>query len=164
MRLILGPTTNWRECNGVGLSTSAYPELFAVIGYTYGQGGNGSKFKLPNLKGKFITGVGSDDWNNTLNETGGRSDAILPAHNHDISDPGHQHDFEAAKQDGNVEQNDGAIRCVNKDLTTEVAYTGITIDDVEDGETNASVVSNVDTIGVANLPPYTALYYIIRIQ
>ena len=46
------------------------------------------------------------------------------------------------------------LRCVNKDLTTEVAYTGITIDDVEDGETNASVVSNVDTIGVANLPPY----------
>ena len=23
-------------------------------------------------------------------------------------DPGHHHDFEAAKQDGNVEQNDGA--------------------------------------------------------
>ena len=89
---LIWPTTNWRECNGAGLSTSAYPELFAVIGYTYGQG----QMELnlaSNLKGKFVTGVGADDWNNTLNETGGRSDAILPKHDHDITDPGHAHDF-----------------------------------------------------------------------
>ena len=156
------PTTNWRQCNGATLSKTTYPELFAVIGYTYG--GSGDNFELPNLQGKFVTGVGPDSWNNTLNETGGRADAILPEHNHDITDPGHAHDFRAAKQDGNVEQNDGAIRCVNKNLTTDVEFTGITIDDVEDGETNADVVNNANTIGVANLPPYTALYYIIRIQ
>ena len=91
MELILGPTTNWRQCNGATLSKTTYPELFAVIGYTYG--GSGDNFELPNLRGKFVTGVGPDSWNNTLNETGGRSDAILPAHNHDITDPGHNHDF-----------------------------------------------------------------------
>ena len=50
------PTTNWRQCNGATLSKTTYPELFAVIGYTYG--GSGDNFELPNLRGKFVTGVG----------------------------------------------------------------------------------------------------------
>ena len=156
------PTTNWRQCNGATLSKTTYPELFAVIGYTYG--GSGDNFELPNLRGKFVTGVGPDSWNNTLNETGGRADAILPAHNHDITDPGHNHDFTAAKQTGVTEHGDGDKESRNQNLSTDNAFTGITIDDVEDGETNADVVNNANTIGVANLPPYTALYYIIRIQ
>ena len=156
------PTTNWRQCNGATLSKTTYPELFAVIGYTYG--GSGDNFELPNLRGKFVTGVGSDDWNNTLNATGGRPDAILPKHNHDITDPGHQHDFTAAKSIGSTESGDGDTECQNKNLKTDSEETGITIDDVEDGETNADVVNNANTIAVANLPPYAALYYIIRIQ
>ena len=76
------PTTNWRECNGAGLSTSANSDLFNVIGNTYG--GSGATFNLPDLRGQFVTGIGSDDWNNTLSGTGGRTDAILPQHIHDI--------------------------------------------------------------------------------
>jgi microcystin-dependent protein len=157
------PTTNWRQCNGATLSKTTYPELFAVIEYTYG--GSGDDFKLPNLKGKFVTGVGSDDWNNTLNTTGGRADAILPQHHHDIDDPGHQHDFNAAKVDQSVtESGNGDDEAQNKNMKTDLEETGITVDNVDDGETNAVVVNNQATINVANLPPYTALYYIIRIQ
>ena len=157
------PTTNWRECNGAGgFSQANHPDLWAVIGNTYG--GNSSNFNLPDLRGQFVTGIGADTWNNTLAGTGGRTDAILPRHDHDIDDPGHAHDFTAAIQNGNVEQNDGAIRCVNRNLTTDSATTGITVDDVENGETNASVVSDPGQLNVANLPPYRALYYIIRIK
>ena len=70
----------------------------------------------------------------------------------------------AAKQTGVTEHGDGDKESRNQNLSTDNAFTGITIDDVEDGETNADVVNNANTIGVANLPPYTALYYIIRIQ
>ena len=33
------PTANWRQCNGAGLSTSTYSDLFNIIGYTYGGSG-----------------------------------------------------------------------------------------------------------------------------
>nr|VFK58489.1 MAG: Phage Tail Collar Domain [Candidatus Kentron sp. TUN]VFK61639.1 MAG: Phage Tail Collar Domain [Candidatus Kentron sp. TUN]VFK67353.1 MAG: Phage Tail Collar Domain [Candidatus Kentron sp. TUN] len=43
------------KANGAALSTSAYPELFAVIGYTFG--GSGGTFYLPDLRGEFIRGL-----------------------------------------------------------------------------------------------------------
>ena len=157
------PTANWRECNGAGgFSQANHPDLWAVIGNTYG--GNSSDFNLPDLRGQFVTGIGVDTWNNTLAGTGGRSDAILPQHIHDIDDPGHAHDFTAAIQNGAVEQNDGAIRCVNTNLTTNENTTGITIDNVEVADTNASIINDSGQLNVANLPPYRALYYIIRIK
>ena len=157
------PTANWRECNGAsGFSQANHPDLWAVIGNTYG--GNSSNFNLPDLRGQFVTGIGVDTWNNTLAGTGGRSDAILPQHIHDIDDPGHSHDFTAAIQNGAVEQNDGAIRCVNANLTTNDSTTGITIDNVDGTDTNASIINDSGQLNVANLPPYRALYYIIRIK
>ena len=37
--------SGWLECDGDTLVTTTYPELFAVIGYTYG--GSGTDFDLP---------------------------------------------------------------------------------------------------------------------
>lgn len=37
----------WKLCNGQSLSTTAYPELFALIGYNYG--GSGESFNIPNF-------------------------------------------------------------------------------------------------------------------
>jgi hypothetical protein len=41
----------WVLANGASLSTSAYPELFAAIGYTYG--GSGGSFNIPNMQNKY---------------------------------------------------------------------------------------------------------------
>jgi len=41
----------WVLANGASLSTSAYPELFAAIGYTYG--GSGANFNIPNMQNKY---------------------------------------------------------------------------------------------------------------
>lgn len=43
------------KCNGSLVPTTAYPQLFAVIGYRYG--GSGSNFRLPELRGEFIRGA-----------------------------------------------------------------------------------------------------------
>jgi len=40
--------------DGASVSSASYPELYAVIGLTYG--GDGSVFSLPDLRGKFIRG------------------------------------------------------------------------------------------------------------
>jgi hypothetical protein len=44
--------------NGASVSTATYADLFAKIGYTYG--GSGTTFKIPDLRGLFIRGVGGD--------------------------------------------------------------------------------------------------------
>jgi Phage Tail Collar Domain len=47
----------WLRCNGNAYSTSSYPELFAVIGYTYG--GSGATFNVPDLNGRHPIGESS---------------------------------------------------------------------------------------------------------
>jgi microcystin-dependent protein len=46
--------TGWLACDGRILNTASFPDLFAVIGYTYG--GSGVSFKLPDLRGEFLRG------------------------------------------------------------------------------------------------------------
>lgn len=48
------PPSGYLVCNGSAQSTSAYPDLFAAIGYTYG--GSGGTFYVPDLRGQFIRG------------------------------------------------------------------------------------------------------------
>ena len=42
----------WLLCNGASYSATDYPDLFAVIGYTFG--GSENNFNVPNYKGKFL--------------------------------------------------------------------------------------------------------------
>ena len=85
------PPTNWLICDGSSLSTTAYPALFAAIGYTFG--GSGANFNLPALAGAFPFGVGAGV---ALAATGGESAHTLaateiPAHAHPITDVAHNH-------------------------------------------------------------------------
>lgn len=56
--IIMWPTnaapSGFLECAGQFLITSSYPNLFAVIGYTYG--GSGGSFRMPDLRGEFVRG------------------------------------------------------------------------------------------------------------
>ena len=65
----------WLMCDGSGLSTTDYDELFAVIGTTYG--GGGGTFNLPDMRQKFPMGQASSGTGSVLGETGGVID-----HNH----------------------------------------------------------------------------------
>ena len=46
----------WVAADGSALSTTAYPDLFAAIGYTWG--GSGGTFNLPDLRSATIVGAG----------------------------------------------------------------------------------------------------------
>jgi len=77
--------TGFLKCEGQSLSKSQYPDLFDVIGYTYG--GSGNNFNLPNLKGRVPVGVDSNDTNfNALGKTYGDK-----THAHNIN--GHTHHY-----------------------------------------------------------------------
>ena len=85
--------SGWLACDGTSYSSAAYPALFFSIGYTWG--GSGAAFNVPDLRGTFLRGTGT-------NTTGASSGATGPAigtynadtylnHNHTITDPGHAH-------------------------------------------------------------------------
>lgn len=76
---------------GASLSKATYPELFDIFGYTFG--GGGDTFVLPTMAGHSPYGAGADV---SLGDTGGSDTRTLnignlPAHNHDVTDPGHTH-------------------------------------------------------------------------
>ena len=60
--------TGFLECNGALLSRTAYANLFAVIGTTYGAGDGSTTFAIPDLRGEFIRG-----WDNGRGIDSGRT-------------------------------------------------------------------------------------------
>lgn len=70
-------STMWAD--GSGLTAASYPELFAVIGYTYG--GSGAMFALPDCRGRatIAAGSGSGLTSRTAGATGGQERVLLTA-------------------------------------------------------------------------------------
>lgn len=56
------PPTGWLKANGAAVSRTAYAELFASIGTTFGAGDGKTTFNLPDMRGEFIRGL--DDGRN----------------------------------------------------------------------------------------------------
>jgi len=163
------PTTNWRLCNGAGgFSQADYPELWQVLGGSYG--GNSSNFNLPNLQNRFVGGVG-DSPLNALGTAGGNKNAVLLTHNHGITEPnngqGHRHEYnDRYAQKGTANYGDESNNVYEKDneRNPETAFntTGISINNrgINANGNNSNNITGTDR----NLPPYMALYWIIRIK
>ena len=54
----------WLLCNGQSVASATYPQLYAVIGSTYG--GNATNFNVPDLINKAIYGTGSNPATSTV--------------------------------------------------------------------------------------------------
>ena len=69
-------------CNGQAVSRYLYPDLFALIGTTFGNGDGSTTFNLPNLQGQFLrgvdTGAGVDPDRNTRRDVNGNVVGPLP--------------------------------------------------------------------------------------
>lgn len=84
--------TGWLVCDGSNVSRSTYPELFALLGTTYGSGDGSTTFGIPDLRGRTPVGVGTGNYSGTqtarvLGAKGGResvviTDAEMPSHSH----------------------------------------------------------------------------------
>ena len=87
--------SGWLKCEGQAISRATYATLFAVIGTTWGAGDTTTTFNLPDLRGMFVRGTGT-------NATGSSSGAVGPSvgtyaadtylnHSHAVTDAGHAH-------------------------------------------------------------------------
>ena len=86
----------WLLCDGSAVSRDTYSELFAVIGTAYGAGDGSTTFNLPDLREATTKGVGLTSKSNNHYDSDGLAlgefvDDRVQNHNHQISDPGHNH-------------------------------------------------------------------------
>lgn len=77
-------------CDGSAISRTKYPELFQLIGTTYGSGDGSTTFNIPDKRGKIGVGYDSTNTNfNALGKTGGEETHTLTikemlSHNHNV--------------------------------------------------------------------------------
>lgn len=113
----------------------------------------------PDLRNRFIVGANTDTTGQsttsitgTATKSGGSKDAVVVAHTHTITDPGHVHSF-SARQSGSSTSyvGGGNVNIGNQSENTASRTTGISI--------NSNGVSGTN----ANLPPYFALAFIMKL-
>lgn len=138
---------NWLECAAQSLQRTEYPELFAVIGTTYGYDDN-SSFKLPNTRGRVPVAynVGDDDFKPV-----GKTNAYTAkTHTLTVSEiPTHQHAI-------NGQDNDATPNGSPSELGNVESWTG------------AGAIRSTQSVGGGNshnnLQPYMALPFIIKVK
>ena len=90
------PPAGWLLCNGASYPQTQYPDLYAVIGISYGGVLGSGPFSVPDMRDMFpvgasptkpLTGVGSVGGSATVTLATGN----LPSHNHTANAPDHYH-------------------------------------------------------------------------
>ena len=128
----------------------------------------------PNLVDRFIVGRGSAY---SAGATGGSKDAVIVSHNHNVNDPTHDHSYAYANRRGggdigNNYQGLGINNVVQRGQQSELEQSGRPDGDTlhaftADTQEKSTGVS-IDAQGVsgsnANLPPYYAIAYIMRMS
>lgn len=145
---------------GQAISRTTYASLFSLVGTTFGVGDGSTTFNIPDCRGRVIAGLdnmggstagrltstffgaSSGQAGTTLGAVGGGEShtlttAELAVHGHNVTDPGHTHNFSDPNQmDGLAIGVAGAsdwasgvhnIRTINGNLTIVANATGLTI-------------------------------------
>ena len=108
----------------------------------------------PNLTNQFVYGTNTEG---ELKDSGGEADAIIPIHNHALSDPGHNHNRPV--QIGGSAGGVGGLGAVTYEPGRPAAY----------GESNTTSITIADATGGEsvtgkNIPPYIKLAHIQRMS
>lgn len=72
----------WLKANGAAISRTAYADLFAVIGTTFGAGDGFNTFNLPDLRGEFVRGWDDARGVDAARQLGSAQTGELAAHEH----------------------------------------------------------------------------------
>jgi microcystin-dependent protein len=141
----------WAEGFPIGGIIIWYGNSSAIpTGWALCNGDKVNGFTTPDLRDRFVVGAGGSY---NINQNGGSKDAVVVAHTHTVTDPGHTHRL-PTDSNGTVNQQ-SLTPTANSDEAflqpTESSKTGITIASAGESGTGK------------NLPPYYALCYIMRV-
>jgi microcystin-dependent protein len=122
--------SGWLACQGQAISRSTYATLFTAIGTTWGSGDGSTTFNLPDLRGVFLRGTGT-------NATGSSSGAVGPSvgtyaadtylnHSHTATDSGHTHSTSSFGSPG-LSPGGTTYNTVSGSTNTGTGYASITV-------------------------------------
>jgi len=179
---------NFLLCDGSSYATANYPDLFNIIGYTYG--GSDDNFNVPNFESYIPIGANSTSLNGNPTSNfvygNGQSGAIntetisysngasllteIPTHDHSITDPGHSHNLPFSKNENiyvSIPIIDPFLQLAQGPSIflpiggTSIAYasTGITFEDTGPNIQSIDPVSNLSGVNVS--PPYVSMNFCI---
>lgn len=77
--------TGWFSCDGTLLSRTTYALLFAAIGTTYGVGDGSTTFAIPDLRGYFVRGSGTNSDTVASGAFGAKQVTDNLSHNHSVT-------------------------------------------------------------------------------
>ena len=149
----------WLLCDGTSYSTTGiYANLYNTIGYVWG--GSGANFNVPDLRGMFVRGTGTNAAYPTavggsIGSSGHQNDQFQ-GHYHSINDPQHQHTYTVASGSQAAQLINGPS-CGASSSNTGYASTGITVTAPTNDGTNG-----VPRTGSETRPQNYALWYIIK--
>lgn len=163
---------DWLMCNGQEVSRTDYADLFAAIGIVYGAGNGTTTFNVPDLRAKFIVGVGTfaGGGSAVLGTAAGEDEVTLAA---DEYGRDHIHVTGRSVSTGNdntyfihtdtdMESNQDGIRIVGGGSPTQAALADQTGEyRVTSGAVNLSG-DDPDIEPHNNLPPYLPVHYLIK--
>jgi microcystin-dependent protein len=149
----VSPPTGFLLCNGSAVSRTTYAALFAVLGSTFGSGDGINTFNLPDYRNRTAIGAGGLY---AAGANGGSKDAVVVSHTHNLSGGSVSGTFVTAISTTRVTVDsavEGAFATPINNVTTATAsptYASPTVQSAGSSGTDA------------NLPPYLAIYYIIK--
>lgn len=168
------PPEKWLECDNTAYITTDYPELFALLGYTFG--GGGSVFNVPNMHSFSPMGVGGFIG---LGATAGNTTAAIgqthlpnvalpvtdPGHIHTLTDPGHAHDEQVGSTPAYLGTGGtgrtGFSAVVTSSLTRVVTDAKVTGATVASHATGVTVATGGSGTGLPIVHPVRGCYFII---
>jgi microcystin-dependent protein len=157
--LMMWPTASapngYLLCNGAAVSRTSYAALFAVIGTTFGVGDNSTTFNLPNYNNRTAVGAGGLY---AVGASGGSKDSIVVSHTHTgntASAGAHVHQIPNIS---GPDARDGGPFNYTTNWNSGTRDTSSAGTHSHSFATESTGSSGTD----ANMPPYLAIYYIIK--
>lgn len=169
----LETATGWMTCDGRELESGKYLELANALGVPAG------KFRLPDLCGRTVVGAGQSQrepgklTKHELNASGGIEKCALtktemPRHKHGVTDGQHRHTlkfgyaFPDGDEGGGTPRFDAGFNITGGVESIEMSSSNISVN-VAGGD-EARKENEGDGQPHENMPPYWALYYIIKVS
>lgn len=160
----------WAVCNGASIARATYADLYARVAATWNASTNpltgsaqaapadaATNFRIPNLQGAFLRGVG-DFADNTKDTTlAGFQDQKTAKNGLALSDPGHDHDIRMFNYGGTL---DNYLGGANRDAGSSSQLKTVT-----DG--SSGIVANTTGISLAGdsetRPQNVGVYYLVKL-
>ena len=122
--------SGWLAANGAAVSRATFSTLFAAIGTTYGTGDGSTTFNLPDLRGYFVRGAGTNTDGTAAGTFGAKQGNTVGPHTHSGSVGNHQHNIianatgsNAPYSSINIDNNDYLAARAESSSTTNWSYT-----------------------------------------